>query len=52
MTAASEIQVICLHMKANAYSFGSVNDSMMSVSVWHKDHSRLVTTSDYRGIIL
>lgn len=52
MTAASEIEVICLHMKANAYSFSSVNDSVMPVSVWHEDHSHLVTTSDYRGIIL
>lgn len=33
-SAASEIQVICLHMKTNAYSFSSVNDSIMSESVY------------------
>lgn len=33
-SAVSETQVMCLHMKANAYSFSSVNDSIMIVSVY------------------
>lgn len=33
-SAVSETQVMCLCMKANAYSFSSVNDSMMSEPVY------------------
>lgn len=33
-SAVSETQVMCLHMKVYAYSFSSVNDSMMSESVY------------------
>lgn len=33
-SAVSETQVTCLHMKVNAYSFSSVNDSVMSESVY------------------
>lgn len=33
-SAVSETQAMCLHIKANAYSCSSVNDSMMSVSVY------------------